>query len=427
MSLVEHAGAGDRMPPILLVDDEDIVLEALHQILQDAHYEVVAISKPIVALEELRTREFSMVISDQRMPGITGLELLAQARQLQPNATRILITGVLNLDTVVSAINQGEIFRFVVKPWLLEEFLATAQNGMQRFQMLRQNVRLQEQASLLNQELVDLNRSLQQQIEFADRQNQELKRANEALEGNFLRSLELCVLSLHTFYPPLGNRARRALRLARTLATVLNLAPDGQRILESSALLHDIGLISAPRHIIRLWQEDPNQLEPEEHSIIRQHPILGQQLATFGSGLDQVGEAIRAHHEQFDGGGYPDGLEGDDIPWMGRLLAVIAAYVSSPLPSADALEEIAAGGGSLFDPEAIRALLRAAVHPMSQAQESEIALNDLHPGMVLACGIYSSNGKLLLPEGQRPGAMIAHTLCLHDRPNPNTKPLAVYG
>ncbi|HWI58965.1 MAG TPA: response regulator, partial [Bacillota bacterium] len=85
------------MPPILVVDDEELVLAALREILRQAHYEVVTTTSPVAALEELKKREFSVIISDQRMPALSGLELLAQARQLRPHMTRILITAVLSL------------------------------------------------------------------------------------------------------------------------------------------------------------------------------------------------------------------------------------------------------------------------------------------------------------------------------------------
>ena len=94
---------------LLVVDDEDIVLVALRETLRRERYDVVATSDATAALEELRKREFSVIISDQCMPAMTGLELLAQAREIQPNATRILITAVLRLDPVIDAINKGEI------------------------------------------------------------------------------------------------------------------------------------------------------------------------------------------------------------------------------------------------------------------------------------------------------------------------------
>src|SRR5580698_6960112 len=128
---------------ILIVDDEEIVLVALRDTLLAEGYQVVASPHAVHALSVLKEREFAAVITDQQMPMVTGLEFLTQVKQTQPDATRILITAVLNLGTVIDAINKGEIYRFVVKPWLREELLATVKNAVQRFDLLRHNARLQ--------------------------------------------------------------------------------------------------------------------------------------------------------------------------------------------------------------------------------------------------------------------------------------------
>jgi CheY-like chemotaxis protein len=83
----------------------------------------------VKALETLQHNQFSVIITDQQMPILTGLECLAQAKQMQPNATRVLITAVLSLSTVIDAINKGEIYRFIVKPWLREELLVTVKKS----------------------------------------------------------------------------------------------------------------------------------------------------------------------------------------------------------------------------------------------------------------------------------------------------------
>jgi DNA-binding NtrC family response regulator len=102
---------------ILIVDDEEIVMVALRETLARAGYQVSTASNPLPALELLKEETFAVIITDQQMPRMTGLEFLAQVKQIQPDATRILITAVLSLDTVIEAINKGEIYRFIVNPW----------------------------------------------------------------------------------------------------------------------------------------------------------------------------------------------------------------------------------------------------------------------------------------------------------------------
>lgn len=420
------SSSGSNLPRILVVDDEEIVLVALYETLRREHYEVKTTLDPAVALAELKKTDYAVIISDQRMPTLSGLELLAQARQIQPDATRVLITAVLSLDTVIDAINKGEIYRFVVKPWLREELLVTVKNAAQRYELLRQNKRLQATTQAMNEQLVELNRSLEQQVKLVAQQNQQLADVNRALEQNLLRSMELCLHTMETYYPMLGNQARRVAQICRSMADALKLAPEDRRVMESAALLHDIGLVGVPRSLIRKWQDDPDSLDVAERALVEQHPILSEELAAFGSVLEKVGKVIRAHHERFDGTGYPDRLAGEGIPWLARLLAVAVAYASSKLKSENAVEEIKLQSGAAFDSEAVRTFLKALpLAPLSR-RERAVVLADLRPGMVLARGIYTANGVLLAPEGQQLNATYIEKLLNHNRVQPITQSLVVY-
>src|SRR6267154_831222 len=125
--------------PILIVDDEEIVLVALRDTLLREGYKVVASPHAVHALSILKEQQFCVVLTDQQMPLVTGLEFLAQVKEIQPDATRILITAVLSLNTVIDSINKGEIYRFIVKPWLREELLATVKNAVQRYELTCHN------------------------------------------------------------------------------------------------------------------------------------------------------------------------------------------------------------------------------------------------------------------------------------------------
>jgi len=231
---------------------------------------------------------------------------------------------------------------------------------------------------------------------------------------------------MQTFYPTLGNQARRVCRLCQSIAHALQLNAEDTRILKTSAWLYDIGLIGVPRQIIKRWQEEPETLNPAEKALIEQHPILGQELAVFSGHLDKVGEIIRAHHESFDGSGYPDQLAGANIPWLARLLAVPVAYVSCPLPDEEVVEKIKMSAGFAFDPEAVRAFLRAQTITVIPRKERQVMLTDLRPGMVLAKGIYTYNGLLLVPEGRELNATYIEKVLNHNRVQPIVQSLVVY-
>lgn len=127
--------------PILIVDDEEIVLVALRDTLLREGYEVVSSPHAVHALSVLQEQEFSVIITDQQMPMVTGLEFLSQVRQIQPDASRILITAVLNISTLIDAINKAEIYRFIVKPWSREDLLAAVKSAVERYETISNNAR----------------------------------------------------------------------------------------------------------------------------------------------------------------------------------------------------------------------------------------------------------------------------------------------
>lgn len=176
----------DTKPSILVVDDEEIILLALAENLeQTGEYSVVKASTPHEALEHLNTTPFFAIISDQMMPEMTGLELLAKASNIQPHISTVLITGVLNLKTVIDAINHGEIFRFIAKPWVREELLATVKNAFQRHELLSKNSELLEKTQTLNNKLKNKTKELEKNLSFIHDQKDELHEAHESLKKQF--------------------------------------------------------------------------------------------------------------------------------------------------------------------------------------------------------------------------------------------------
>ena len=411
---------------ILVVDDEQIVLVALRDTLRREGYDVVTAPNAMQALTILKDQMFSVIITDQQMPVLTGLEFLAQVKQSQPDATRILITAVLNLNTMIDAINKGEIYRFIVKPWLREELLATVRNAVQRYELICKNAVLQATTLAMNERLTQLNKTLEQQLVKEEDQKKRLEEANRALAENLGQSVELCLRTMQTFYPTLGSQARRVYELCRAMGEILKLSGPDRQTLEISAWLHDIGLVGVPRSLIRRWELDPDALTAAERAVVEQHPILGQELAAFVNPLQSVGLVIRAHHERFDGRGYPDKLAGDNIPWLARLLSVACAYVEGSTEAHLLLDRIRQEGGGAYDPQAISALLKCLPRAEIPRRQRQVSLAELEPGMVLAKGIYTANGLLLIPDGQRLTETYIDKLRNHHRINPLSQNLLVY-
>jgi response regulator RpfG family c-di-GMP phosphodiesterase len=411
---------------ILVVDDEEIVLVALRETLRREGYQVETTTDALRALEMVRQEQYAVIITDQMMPLLSGLEFLAQVKQIQPDATRILITAVLSLGTVIDAINKGEIYRFIVKPWLREELLATVRNAVQRYELILRNEVLQATTLSMNEKLTRLNKSLEEQVARVAEQNQRLNELNVANAENLGHSVELCLNVMQTFYPVLGMRARRTYAIGRAMAEGLGLGDEETQVLEYSALLHDIGLVGVPRNLIKKWQESPDALSAAERALIQQHPVLGEELVRFMHHLEPVGTLIRSHHERYDGSGYPDGLRGDEIPRLGRLLSVAVAFAEGTGSDAETLDLIRHRSATAFDPDAVRLLVRCLPRAAVPRRERELLMTELEPGMVVARGIYTANGILLIPEGQALSAAAIDKLKNHHRISPISQSLLVY-
>ncbi len=413
-------------PTILIVDDEPVVLTALRLTLERERYHVIACSNPPAALAVLAEHDIAVIISDQKMPEMTGIEFLLESCRIRPHASRILLTAVVSLPTVVDAVNKGEIFRFVAKPWLREELLATVRNAVQRNELILHNKGLQAQTQELNDQLLAANRELQQQLKSLEQKRQKLDALNGELGARYENSLELCRRILTAYDPILGGQAKSLVEIASKMAESGHFGADDRRALCSGARLCDLGLIGVPRELLRSFRRAPERLSERERAMLHNHPVYSQTLAALVDPRLDLAETIRSHHENFDGTGYPDGIEGKAIPWPARCLAVAVAFVESDRPKQATIEAILAGSGTTFDPEAVRLFLRITNLMQLPRQVREILLGELAPGMVLASGIYSPHGLLLVGEGQPLGPATISKILNHNDVAPIEQRLLVY-
>ena len=414
------------LTPILIVDDEPIVLAALKETLERERYHVVTSTSPTKALELVARQEFSVIISDQRMPEMTGLDFLTECKKHQPHASRILITAVLSLPTIIDAINKGEIFRFIAKPWLREELTATIRNAYQRYELITHNAQLTDETQRLNERLKAANASLEQKVRDLEAQKKELDGANLRLTESYDHSLELCTRILATYDPLFGGQTRTLVEVTQKMTETAHFTDSERSVLTASARLCDLGLIGVSRELLRAFRQHPDRLTERERQTMHSHPIYSQTLASYVDPRSAVGETIRAQHERFDGEGYPDGLSAQAIPWTARCLAVAVYYVESSLPREQAIEQVLSESGKGLDPEAVRLFLQATNLLNLPKQVREVMLDELQPGMVLANGLHSPHGMLLIGEGQPLSQAMITKIRSHNLVAPISQRLLVY-
>jgi two-component system NtrC family sensor kinase len=150
---------------VLVVDDEVNVLKSLKRVLRSEGFSIITAESGEQGLEALASRSVHMIVSDQRMPGMSGLEFLTKARGICPDAVRIILTGYSDLRTAEEAINTVEIYRFLAKPWNDEDLKVTVKEGLRTWALRDYNRRLQARIEEQNRELWELNHDLELKVE----------------------------------------------------------------------------------------------------------------------------------------------------------------------------------------------------------------------------------------------------------------------
>lgn len=150
----------DQLPTVLIVDDEIEILRILKKTLED-DYNVLTASRAREAMQLMRT-DVAVVLSDQRMPEMTGAELFRHLRQQFPDTVRVVMTGYSDMNALIDSVNQGEIFRYLAKPWEMETLLSTIQEAVARYRRNVEIRRLTDELNRARQELDHTQRELQQ-------------------------------------------------------------------------------------------------------------------------------------------------------------------------------------------------------------------------------------------------------------------------
>ncbi|WP_233151862.1 HD domain-containing phosphohydrolase [Pelomonas sp. KK5] len=401
------APAAPQAWTILLVDDEPNIISSLRRLLRGEEafdYKVLGAGGGAEALALLESTPVDLIISDMRMPGMNGAEFLEQALHRFPEAGRLLLTGEADIRSTMDAINKGEIYRYITKPWNDEELLLTVRQAIERKQLQRERQALLALTQAQNEQLAGMNARLEEKV--AERTAQ-LSSANERLGRNYLASVKAFSGLIELRNASLVGHARRVADVARRTAQQMGLPEEKQREVFVAGLLHDIGQIGLNDTV--LGKPMP-KLNGEELAAYRRHPTMGEQALLALDDMHAVSILIRHHHERHDGQGFPDKLAGDALPLGAAILAVADAYDdlqighlgSVKLNKDEARTILEHGRGTIYNPQVIDAFLeltKPAPPPPPAAPPVPRSTAQLQPGMVLAKELVSREGVVLLTAG----------------------------
>jgi putative nucleotidyltransferase with HDIG domain len=281
---------------ILFVDDEEMVLKSLRRITRNCGLDCLFVDNGEKALRLLRNNhEISVVVADQRMPGIKGIDLLRKVKERNPEITRILLTGYADQQTAIDAINQSEVYRYLTKPWKPAELMSVIDEADKLTRARKQYQNFVDNAA-------DLEPSLKQFSNVNIRDSQTYRIFFRQTVNTLLQAIDA------KDHYTRGHSERVAL-FSKNLAIELGFSGNHANLISLGALLHDIGKLGVEDNILR----KPTKLNTLEWEKIKLHPETGVNILEPLELPKEVVNCVLQHHERFDGSGYPFGLSGKSI------------------------------------------------------------------------------------------------------------------
>ena len=278
------------------------------------------------AIEE-KNGNVTLIISEQKSSPLSGTLLFSKIEQKYPDIIKVLISDDTNLESLINAISECHLFQYILKPLKTEQINMTVQSAIEHYELTSSH-------GLLLQDLSELFYKTIKSIAHV------LDAKDKYTHGHSLR------VTLYSL----------------VIAKKLNLPDKMLEEIETTGLLHDIGKIAIPEEILH----KPDNLNDNEYSIIKDHTTIGEKLVNKIDRLKIVGVCLKAHHERFDGKGYPKGLKGEQIPLYARIIAIADTYDAmtsnrpyrNALSHKQAIEEIAKCAGSQFDPKLVKIFIQ---------------------------------------------------------------------
>lgn len=403
---------------VLLVDDEVNVLNSLRRLLvRIKNIKIATATSGEEGLRQLDGLEnVGVIITDQRMPNMSGAVFLEHAIVKAPDAIRIVMTGYADTSAAIDAINKGNVWKYLPKPWNDPEVLGSVQEGVDRYRMLQENRQLNALVQKQKEELEEWNNNLKsrvlQQTTAIRKKSEEVQAALERVRE--IDDLARGVVSLLCGLVELrGARtlthSQNVAQLAESAAKEMGMDADAVETVRIAALLHDIGEIGISE---RLLLTAPEAMKPSEFREYCQHPVNAQILLDNVEGLRGVARLIRHHHENFDGTGFPDKLSGEEIPLGSRIIAYADQLDRGALTCVGDIAEQALDRAQLLightlDPalqKVFKKVARYCYHTKASTDtkkyvEKRLTIDELRPGMILARNLFDISGRTVFSKG----------------------------
>lgn len=425
---------------LLLVDDEENILRSLQRTLRKEPYDVCTAASGEEALALLSDRTFDLVISDARMPGMDGPTLLSEIKKKWPWCIRILLTGYADIDSTIKAINDGQIYRYISKPWDDEELKLVIRQALAFQHSERRRLALEKLTRKQNKELQALNASLEDKVKARTEELKEtadmLDVAYKELKYSYVTATEVFSTLINKRLPVNRQPNAKVIALVKAYAEYHQLDEDLSRDLYMAAALYNLGKLSWPDE---LFTAPSDLLTKEQRLEYLKYPVNSEQLLMALEPLKETARIIRHHQEKWNGYGVPERLEGSEIPLGSRILRLAVDFIELQyglvlerrISRDNALKLIKRYRDRLYDPEIADRFLEVCleVAPDVEQEDPDIAALDtrrLKAGMVLARNLYAASGMLLLNEGKELTSLLIDKLVAFEKGEPDGTRYTVY-
>ena len=401
-------------PVVLLIDTHPDVHDRLAQLLRLEPFELCSATTAVEALATLARQPVDLVMSAARLPDMDGATLLAQIHHDYPHTVRLLLTGETDLTLIIKAINEGQIYRYLSKPWKDEELLLALRQSLAHQHSERERLRLEQLIRQQNEELKQLNASLEKRVVSRTSELQQtadmLDLAYEELKHSYATGTEVFSLLANLRLPRAKQTNRQIIELVRTWCVAHGVDDASNRDLTMAAALYNIGKLS--------WSDSmmvapSDLLHSTDRERFREYATQSESLLMTLEPMKDAARLIRHHQERWDGSGFPDHLKGEAIPFGSRLLKLAVDFIElqrglileRQMNSDEALLYIRKYAGRLYDPDMVEDFVQACAAFLSDVTLGDptvrvLGTRELAEGMVLARNLNADNGMLLLNAGK---------------------------
>jgi response regulator RpfG family c-di-GMP phosphodiesterase len=393
--MTEPSSTVPAAPTILCVDDEPNILSSLRRLFRTKGYAVKTADSGQAGLQILEQEHIDLVISDMRMPEMDGAKFLEHVRARWPETVRLLLTGYADVASIIDAINRGEIYRYITKPWDDNDIVLLVQHALERKALEQEKARLEALTQSQNEALKSLNTSLEAKVEARTAE----------LKATFVTSIKVFSSLIEMRGGGLAGHSRRVADMSRKIALKMELDNKLVQEIFVAGLLHEIGKVGFSDELLSTTVATMN---PKQLDQYRKHPGMAEQLLLPLQELRSTAAMIGAQLERYDGTGHPQQLLEQAIPVGARVLALasdydnfqIGAFAQRNLSADDIKTLIQHGSGKRYDPQVVTAFMAVLSGSDDAGKlgvgEIAIAVKDLVVGMVLSRDLIAPNGFLML-------------------------------